>query len=386
MTSDRVSGEIGLHAALEDRELRQHWSAAIDPASNLYCMYAAPDWLDHLPESDKKASRVQCLAGAGPACVVAVLRPISTALRFELSHVLRMRVPLRAMELLGSQLVGQATPELLRATTASIWKSHPRIGAIYLKSVVKGSALWRALEQSDWTIDGATAYRPHGDRPFHFATLPATFDEYESMFSAKRRYNLRRNVRKMAEAHGGQLEVRQASRAEDIGFLVQSAKDVLEGSWKARRLANPVPDSMQDIDQLGRLARAGMIRAFVLLANGSPCAFIIGYLYRGVFHYADLAYRESHAAHSPGTVLLYLAIKELIEQDHPQYINFGVTDNQFKQVFADQHTEDAEVLVLRPGTASWLLRTAHSSFQKAKHRVRARLARPNAAKQPDAAA
>jgi CelD/BcsL family acetyltransferase involved in cellulose biosynthesis len=142
---------------------------------------------------------------------------------------------------------------------------------------------------------------------------------------------------------------------------------------------------MQDIDQLGRLAQAGMIRAFVLLAGGSPCAFIIGYLYRGVFHYADLAYRESHAAHSPGTVLLYLAIKELIEQDHPQYINFGVTDNQFKQVFADQHTEDAEVLILRPGTASWLLRTAHSSFQKAKHRVRARLVRPNPAKQPDAA-
>lgn len=386
MVGDRVTGEIDLIAALEDHDLRGRWGEALDPSSNLYCMYASPEWLNSYSDADKRACRVQRGAGPAPAPVVAVLRPIRTALRFELSHVLRIRAPISAMELLGSQLAGQTTPDLLRATTAAIWKAHPGVRAVYLKSVVKGSALWQALEQSEWKVGGATAYRPHGDRPFHFVTLPPTFDEYESMFSAKRRYNLRRNVRKMAEAHDGQLEVRHANGADDIDFLVQSARSVLEASWKARRLADPTPDSMQDLDQLRRLAQAGMVRAFVLLAGGSPVAFFIGYLYRGVYHYADLAYRESHAAHSPGTVLLYLAIKDLIERDHARFINFGVTDAQFKQVFADQHTEDAEVLILKPGAWNWLLRTAHGMFQKAKLRLRSGLGRRKAPRQPDPAA
>jgi hypothetical protein len=369
--------ELDLSTLPDAAGVKQQWSAALDPASNLYCMYMAPAWLDACGDSGYTVLGRRD-RGSGPE-VTAVVQPAPVALRFELSRLLRLSVPLRAVELLGSQVVGDVTAEGLGQTIAAVWKAYPRAQAVYLKSVLQGAPIWRVLEQEGWRLAGATAYLPHGTRPFHSVKLPATFDEYETQFPSKQRYNLRKKVRRMTEAFGGALEVRRITAVEDIDFLTTSARSVLANSWKARQLANPVPDSIERADVLGNLARAGMLRAFVLLAGDQPCAFIVGYLYRGAFHYADLAYCESHAAHSPGTVLLYLVISQLIEQDAAAYINFGITDAQYKQVFGNHHAEDAEVLIMKPTLGNALLRGAHAMFRDTKSSVRAMLGRASPA-------
>ena len=49
----------------------------------------------------------------------------------------------------------------------------------------------------------------------------------------------------------------------------------------------------------------------------SRAQFVNGYQYRGFYHYADVAYNERFAKHSPGTVLLYLLIQDLFAHHPP---------------------------------------------------------------------
>ncbi|MBK6674427.1 MAG: GNAT family N-acetyltransferase [Proteobacteria bacterium] len=365
-----------LGALRDANEVKSRWALALDPSQNLYAMYLAPEWLEASHEQAGASCSVLCAGVDGENLeVLAAIRPAQARLRFELSTALQKAIRLQSVEILGSQILGEMSPDHLAAVVSAVWKEFPSASAIYFKSVQKGSPLWEALEKGDWRVGSSIAYRQHGDRPFHSVQLPGTFEEYVAQFPSKQRYNLKKKVRKMADATGGKLEVRQANNPEDIPFLVASARAVAAKSWKAKRLANPVPDSIENEAQLRRIAERGMLRAFVLQADGVPCAFIVGYLYRGVFHYADLAYDETQAVHSPGTILLYLILEMLIEKDHAQFVNFGITDAQYKQVFGNRHTEEAEILLMRPGVGNRTLIACHRLFQRAKLALRSKLSR-----------
>jgi Acetyltransferase (GNAT) domain len=367
---------MDLGALRASNEARARWTQSLDPSQNLYAMYLAPEWLEASQTEPGADFSLLCVGSDSTGLdVVAAIRPVTARLRFELSTALQKAIRVSAVEVLGSQIMGNMSPAHLAGVVEAIWREYPSASAIYFKSVQKGSPLWESLEQGEWRVGKAIAYRQHGDRPFHSVQLPGTFEEYVSGFPSKQRYNLKKKVRRMADASGGKLEVRQANNPEDIPFLVASARAVAAKSWKARRLSNPVPNSIQDEAHLRRVAERGMLRAFVLLAGGVPCAFIVGYLYSGVFHYADLAYDESQAVHSPGTVLLYLILEMLIEKDHAQFVNFGITDAQYKQVFGNRHTEEAEILLMRPGVANRSLIACHRLFQRAKLALRSMLSR-----------
>lgn len=367
---------IDFGAACRSAEMRARWQDALDPVENLYAMYLSPDWLESGEPEDVQSCLLQYQEGPdGTRRVVSLLRPGRSSLRFELSHLLRKSVALDAIEVLGSQILGVRDPSELKDVVADMWRAFPKASAIYLKSVRKDSALWGALEASGWNVNGAVVYRQHGNRPFHYVQLPGTFDEYMEEFPKKQRYNLKRQVRRMAEAFGEKLEVRRVASPEDIPFFVTSARAIVSKSWKARKLANAVPKSIEREALLRSVAERDLLRSYVLLADGAPAAFIVGYQYRGVYHYADLAYDESYAKHSPGAVLLLMVIEQLVGKEGTQSINFGITDAQFKHVFGNRHTEDAEILILRPGLKNRMLVAIHKVFQRAKLALRALVAR-----------
>ena len=367
---------IDFETASRSADIRVRWRDALDPVENLYAMYLSPEWLESGEPEEVQSCLLQCQEGPdGVKRIVSLLRPGRASLRFEISHMLRKSIAFDAVEILGSQIIGVRDPMGLKDVVADMWRAFPKASAVYLKSVRKDSTLWRALEESEWNVNGAVAYRQHGDRPFHYVRLPASFDEYMEEFPKKQRYNLKRQVRRMAEAFGEKLEVRRIASAEDIPFFVSSARAIVSKSWKARKLANPVPRSIEREALLRSVAEQDLLRSYVLLADGAPAAFIVGYQYRGVYHYADLAYDDSYSKYSPGAVLLLMVIEQLVGKEGTQSINFGITDAQFKHVFGNRHTEDAEILILRPGLKNRVLVAIHRIFQRAKLALRAYVSR-----------
>jgi CelD/BcsL family acetyltransferase involved in cellulose biosynthesis len=359
---------MDLQEALRDAKVMSLWESAVNPDGNLYAMYHSVVWLRTGAALGQRSCQIHVKTAAGSDQVIAIAATarVKASLRYEISRTVQHSARFDAVELLAGQVIGDQGRQTLEEMIAAIWSSYPDVAAIFIKSIAADTSLWKLMDQMQWRVGSARAYKPHGNRPFHYAALPATFDDYLAQFPSKQRYNLRKKVKRMADAFSGQLSVRRVADATDIDYLVASATYVSERSWRAQRLARAVPDSIENRGLLTGLAAAGLLRSFVLEAGGHPCAFIVGYLYEGVFHYADLAYVEDLSAHSPGTVLLFLATEALVGNDSVKYINYGITDAQYKQVFGNRHIEEAELLIVRPTVTNACRVGTHALFRDLK--------------------
>ncbi|MET0090262.1 MAG: GNAT family N-acetyltransferase, partial [Candidatus Thiodiazotropha sp.] len=228
------------------------------------------------------------------------------------------------------------------------------------------------LAANDWKLGEAPVYLPDSIRLFHYIELPKTHDEYLSGFRSKQRYTLKKKVRKLLEAFPGRVDVFELSDTNELPRLTENATRIINNSWKAQNLKQPLPSSIRDMNYLSNIAKKGLLKAHVLTIDGEPCAFIIGYLYKGIYHYADLAYDLRFGDYSPGIVLLYRVIETMIEQEKASFVNFGITDAQYKQVFGNRHQQDAGIMVLRPTLTNKFKIGLHRMFRDAKAHLKQR--------------
>ena len=358
-----------------DSSLAQNWNRKVASERNLYAMYQAPAWLHCLQPSGPPAQLVVARNGAGsePDCLAVVARE-SVPLRYRVARRQFANVNLRCVELLGGRTLGASDGAALERIVTGVFQQFHDVDGIYLKSVPDDAALWSTLQANGWRVGGAHAYRPDGERAFHYAEFPPTFEGYLGEFRKKQRYNLKRQVRLMAEANGNQLAMELIDQPGQIDGFLADIRAITANSWKAD-LEEPAPDLASQPDVLRAVAAAGLLRGYVLRAAGRPAAYALGYRYENIYHYANIAYDKDFAAQSPGAVLLLMMIEDLIDKAGIRFMNFGITDANYKRVFGNRHIKDASVVILRPGLRSAWLRATHSAFEGLKNLVRKR-ARP----------
>jgi hypothetical protein len=357
-----------------DSTLTRNWSHKVASERNLYAMYQAPGWLQCLRSSGPAPQLIVARDGAdsAPDCLAVVARE-SVPLRYRVSRLQLASAKLRCVELLGGRLLGAGDGAALERVTTAVFGQFRDVDGIYLKSVPDDAPLWSTLQANGWRVGGAHAYRPDGERPFHYAEFPPTFEGYRGEFRKKQRYNLKRQVRLMAEANGNALAMEIIERAEQIDGFLADIHAVTANSWKAD-LEEPAPDLAAQPELLRAVAAAGLLRGYVLRAAGKPAAYALGYRFENIYHYANIAYDNGFAAQSPGAVLLLMMIEDLIDRAQVKYMNFGITDANYKRVFGNRHIKDASVLILRPGLRGAWLRATHSAFESGKNWLRKRAA------------
>src|SRR5262249_45949458 len=112
------------------------------------------------------------------------------------------------------------------------------------------------------------------------------------------------------------------------------------------------------------LAERNLLRAYILSGDKTPCAFVLGYQYGSVFHYADPRYHQDFKDLSPGIVLLYLMVEDLISHRPARQLNFGASDALYKRLFSNVHYEEAPVLLLRKTSQNAARVFSHAGYQK----------------------
>ena len=116
------------------------------------------------------------------------------------------------------------------------------------------------------------------------------------------------------------------------------------------------------IEELIDLADRDILRSYLLMAGDKACAYVLGYQFKDVYYYAQVGYDSAFAAASPGTGLLYLLIKDLIENTSARRLCFDYGDAAYKREFSNVHGEDATVLLLRRSIPNHLRCSAHAAF------------------------
>jgi hypothetical protein len=367
-TNGRFTFEpVTLRQVDHDGTLAAAWDQQVQTAWNLYAMYHSREWLSGTTNGKSAIALIQRDQSSDNSPGIAPLSFATIPLRFQVRG-LRFDFNFDCVELLGGQSLGAVSHEYYVALVDAIWRQYPEVQGIYFKSVPDDSPLWRILTEHDWRLGQTVAYRPEGDRAFHYLALPSSFEGYLGEFRKKRRYNLKRQLRVLSEAFPGSLAVRCVMEPSGLAFLDQSVRQVAAKSWKSK------PESAAEIKELpgnlAEIAKRGLLRSYVMTVDHQPCAYIVGYQFNGIFHYADIGYDEDLAEYSPGNVLLLMVIKDLIETSDAKFVNFGITDAEYKRVFGNRHIHDASLLLLRPGLVNDTKRRLHMGFQATKAMAR----------------
>src|SRR5262249_54783247 len=140
------------------------------------------------------------LAGVVP------LRVARWRLSFGLAGHVLGESALRAVVVLGSQPLIPCDPALHDRLFITIGDTFPDCDAIGMDSVASGSFVWRHCHGSKAIRDHYLVHVPYGKQTCHTIPLPATFEEYLAKLSAKKRYNLKRQVRLLQTVAKGALE------------------------------------------------------------------------------------------------------------------------------------------------------------------------------------
>jgi hypothetical protein len=335
-------------------------------STNLYTMYRTPEWLECLDDSLRKELNFACYREGEISSITAFV-PRNIPLKLQFSRDKGLEFTIKALELLGGEPVGKVDPEVIDKVVHAAWKKYPGYDAIYIKSLTTDSSLWNTFQANGWKVGDASVYMPDGKRPFHYAALPETYDEFMKGFKSKQRFTLRKKLRKISEAFPGKVQLRRISETDDFAFLKKSMLQVLVKSWKADLLSKGKLKHLDNDHFFEKVISRGMMRSHVLMVDQEPCAFVVGYFYNGIYHYSDLAYDEAYSKYAPGIVLLLLVIEDLIENERANYINFGITDAQYKRVFGNRHVEDASLLILRPTIPNLIRIGLHRAYRGSKH-------------------
>jgi hypothetical protein len=215
---------------------------------------------------------------------------------------------------------------------------------IYLGEVPLNSDLWKAT--------AALPMRYRISRPSRkeqlrwLIKLPEKFDDYLASLGTQTRQVAKRKIRKFEGGDGCTFEVFSDERKIDEFLSIAEKISRRTYQWS---LDQKLQNDTATRKEYARLARAGKLRGYVLRIQGEPCAFIHGTLAGGVYAYRTPGFLSEYAKWSPGTVLLILVIKDLIESAKCNVFDFGTGGDQvgYKAKFGNVSIPSQTLLISR---------------------------------------
>src|SRR5207253_9536540 len=100
-----------------------------------------------------------------------------------------------------------------------------------------------------------------------------------------------------------------------VGVFLEKAHEISKHSWQTKRLGIRINSTLEQRNFLEFLASQGALRSYVLEQNGRPLAFELGVQWQGCFVLEETGYDSSYSSYSPGTVLLFRILQDLIARD-----------------------------------------------------------------------
>lgn len=198
-----------------------------------------------------------------------------------------------------------------------------------------------------------------GLRPFvrqryrrSYAMLDGGFEAYLAGFSAKSRSTLRRKVRKFAERSGGAIDLRRYAAPAEMAEFHRCARAVSELTYQERLLGAGLPAGPEALARMEALARRDSIRGWLLFLDGRPVSYLHAPAEGETLVYAHLGYDPDFADLSPGTVLQFEAMRQLMQEARFRLFDFTEGEGQHKRQFGTHDIDCLDLLLLRPTLAN----------------------------------
>jgi CelD/BcsL family acetyltransferase involved in cellulose biosynthesis len=189
-------------------------------------------------------------------------------------------------------------------------------------------------------------------RTSHYIDLRRTFQDYLKDFSAKRRGNLQREIRKLTAMAAGTFECRIYRGPEKVSEFHALARKVAVKTYQEKLFGGAIPGTPEFVARLNARAQDDSYRGFILMVKGEPVSYVyLPIVDDRIVDFQYLGYDPEFSEWSPGTVLLYLALESVFSEGTFRYFNLSYGEGQMKRVFGRAGFLQADVYFFR-----WTLR------------------------------
>ncbi|MDR1728179.1 MAG: GNAT family N-acetyltransferase [Acidobacteriota bacterium] len=276
---------------------------------------------------------------------------------------LLLRWRIRMWTVLGSEPLfapGAADSACVASFLCDMAAVPGRYDALELQSVEVGSVAWDAVTASRDLKEKFLVYMPNGVRLCHTTQLPDSHDAYLAQFPRKKRYNLARQLRQIAEKLGGEAHVVPLDTAEAIPELTEAIRSLgQEGSA-----------SLLQQKEYVALARRGLFLNFIVRAGSHTVAVILGIPSGATYYLHKIMYSHRLVQYSPGTSAMHLMNEWFIADGRFKRLDFGFGDPERKFSSTNTTVERARILLLRRTWPNHALVVAHRTVVSAERLAR----------------
>jgi hypothetical protein len=349
--------------AWRQKEVLSAWKRLVADGNDPNVMYQSLEWFEYLQDQGGLQRLAVALArgAAGQILGIVPLRIARFSLPFHVAGTTLGNIWLTKLWVLGGRFLMPESTALYQGLFAKLHSDFPKCTVIGLDAVAEGSFLWRYLHESKHLRQLYVPYAFEGLRRYHTIPLPGTFQEYLAKFNAKKRYNLKRQARVLQDQAQGALRLQCAESPDQLNSLL----DVAIKLWPRHipQWFSPVANRSDAYRRFTSLATHGLLRSYYLQCGSDPVACILGFQHGAVYVVDATMYNKSLAHFSPGAVMQFLALQDLISRRPVRLINFGFGDPKSGYESTNVYFGSAAFLLFRNTLANRVRRATHSAFQ-----------------------
>lgn len=186
-----------------------------------------------------------------------------------------------------------------------------------------------------------------------YVDLSSGFDAWFAGLSANTRQGLKRKAKRL----GG--EVRCYRTPAEMAAFHPLARALSARTYQERLLGSGLPDNLADLQ---RLAGADGVRAWLLMREERPVAYLCCPAIGDTLLYAHVGHDPDFAALSPGAVLQLAALRDLFAEGRFAWFDFTEGEGQHKRQMASGGVACVDLMLLRPTLANRALIAALAGF------------------------
>ncbi len=170
------------------------------------------------------------------------------------------------------------------------------------------------------------------------------FEQYEQSLASKVRNTINRKERKLRREHP-EVELQIVTEAQHIDPVMDEYEHIYTMSWKQDE---PYKDCIREI--VREFANRGWLRLGVCRVDGKAAAAQLWFTYRGTANIFKLAYNPEYQRYSVGSILTRHLMREAIDTDGVQVIDYLCGDDNYKKDWMSHRRERWGLRIYRPTT------------------------------------
>lgn len=271
----------------------------------------------------------------------------------------RGRIKIDGLRLVGDTIAGiedsDAVGRFISATANLL--HNQKLPFVIFEEIEEGSLLWKALWNAKKNLRRMTLFSSNALQTSWRIQFPEKAEDYWKAFSSKSRYNLRNSVKKLDH------ELICYRSPEDVVEMLSQVAAVSTHSWQDRRLGMRIIDTPSSREYWCRLASLGAMRSYVLRHKGEPVAFGLGVQWNGRYRFEQTAYDRRFSSLSPGRVLVFRMLEEMIAANTPREFDFGYGDGEYKRFFGNREGRRQSLVLARTSLKMGAMLRAHRMNQ-----------------------